>query len=147
MLQAFLADRFQLRIHRESRVLPVYALVAVSKKSKLIPEQAPCLVIPGRAGGPATTLRKTDDSPMPWSFDVEVLAVQAGQPVIDQTGRTGSGYCTIDGVSPLTALLYELDSSASIFIAVEDAWGMKLEPKKAPVDVIVIDQVKRPSEN
>jgi uncharacterized protein (TIGR03435 family) len=150
MLQAFLSDRFQLRIHHESRLVPVYALVPLKKGVKLIPnkDKALCPVIPGRKEALAS-LRKRDDSPLPWSFSAEQVAVRAQQPVIDETGLDGdAAYCTDDGADPLLALLFEMSGDrASVFTAVEEKWGMKLESKKAPVDVVVIDKVERPSAN
>ena len=148
MLQAFLADRFQLRIHHESRQLSVYSLVAAKNGAKLIPDKAPCLVVPGVGGNAPRTRPKTDDAPLPWPFYAEFLAGRARQPVIDETGLDrGGGYCTADGVDPLLALMFAMQDGASVFTAVEEKWGMKLESKKAPVDVIVIDKVERPSEN
>jgi uncharacterized protein (TIGR03435 family) len=148
MLQAFLADRFQLRIHHESRMLPVYSLVVAKQGVKLIPNKAPCLGVPGVGDGNAPgTPRKRDDSPLPWSFYVEQLSVYAHQPVIDETGLDGGGYCTRDGVDPLKAVLFETRTGASVFTAAEEKWGMKLESKKAPVDVVVVDKVEKPSEN
>ncbi len=149
MLQAFLADRFQLRIHHESRLLPVYALVPSKKAVKLIPNKAPCLARPGHKEL-STTARQSDDPPLPWSFSVEQVAVRAQRPVIDETGLDAdAGYCTADGESPLLAVLFEMYAGdpVSVFTAVEEKWGMKLESKKAPVDVVVIDRVEKPAEN
>ena len=72
--------------------------------------------------------------------------------MIDETGLDGGDYCTADGKSPILALMEEAfgndgTGGSSIFTAVEDTWGMRLEPKKAAVDVLVIESVTRPSEN
>lgn len=127
MLQTLLAERFHLRLHRETRLLPVYALVIEKNGSKLIADQKSCPKVQGR-----TRPIRTD-------------------PVIDETGLTGVSYCTADGESPLVANLLATDAShgpgSSIYTAVEEKWGMKLEPKKAPMDVLVIDSVERPSAN
>jgi uncharacterized protein (TIGR03435 family) len=148
MLQAFLADRFQLKIHHESRLLPVYSLVAAKTGVKLIPNRAPCPVVPGVSNRNApTTQPKREESPLPWSFYAEQLSVRANAPVIDETGLDGGGYCTADGGDPLFAILFEMQSGASVFTAAEEKWGMKLESKKASVDVVVIDKVERPTEN
>jgi len=148
MLQAFLADRFQLRIHHETRLLPVYELFALNKGIKVVPAKGPCVVVPANEGHAARTLSDTEDPPLPWAFYVETLAISAHQPVIDKTGlEGGDGYCTENGVDPLRALSRGLGGAGSVFNAVEEAWGMKLEARKAPVDVIVIDKVEKPSEN
>jgi uncharacterized protein (TIGR03435 family) len=148
MLQALLTDRFQLRVHHESRPLRVYSLVAAKNGVKLLPNKIPCLAVPGvRDGNAASTSRHRDDDPLPWSFNAELLFTYAGRPIIDETGLDGSGYCAVDGVDPLLAVMVEMADGASLFTAVEEKWGMKLEPKTAPVDVLVIDKVERPSEN
>jgi uncharacterized protein (TIGR03435 family) len=92
----------------------------------------------------------------------------AGRPVIDKTGLDAQFYCTPDGLDALTAVMFLIgptgggrggnpqDRSAipsadsagpSVFTAVEEKWGLKLDAQKAPVDVLVIDHVDRPSEN
>jgi uncharacterized protein (TIGR03435 family) len=149
MLQAFLADRFRLRIHNENRLLPVYALMPAKKGVRLIPSKAPCLARPGQKDVP-TTARQSDDPRLPWSFDVEQVAARAERPVINKTELdVESGYCTVDGENPLLAVLFDMYSGdrVSVFTAVEEKWGMKLESDKAPVDVMVVDQVERPSGN
>jgi uncharacterized protein (TIGR03435 family) len=151
MLQAFLADRFQLRIHHETRTLSVYALVPAKKGVKLVPANGPCRLVPGYDGQPPKTRPETAEPPLEWAFYAQSVSIFAHhQPIIDETGLDGSGrYCTADGVDPTRALAFDIGGSPSlaVFDAVEDAWGMKLESKKAPVDVIVIDKVEKPSEN
>jgi len=87
-----------------------------------------------------------------------------GRPVIDKTGLTEFAYCTLEGYDPLAVVIRQLapggprgappvpnagadPGSVSIFTFVEDKWGLKLEPQKGPVDLLVIDHVERPSEN
>ncbi len=151
MLQAFLADRFRLRIHHQNRLLSVYALVPGKKGIKLIrnKDAASCPVIPGRKEAPKAPRRRNDPA-LPWSFAAEQVAVRAQQPVVNETGLDGdASYCTVDEEDPLLAIMFAMGSGdgASVFNAVEDKWGMKLESKKASVDVVVIDQVEKPSEN
>ena len=146
MLQTLLADRFQLRIHHESRVRPVYSLVAAKSGIKLVRDAAPCLGM-AREGDPSKGSRRRDDAPFPWAFFAEQLSTYAHQPVVDETGLDGSGYCTADGKSPILALGLAMQSGGSVFAAVEEQWGMKLESKTASVDVVVIEKVERPSEN
>jgi len=67
--------------------------------------------------------------------------------VIDETGLDGVDYCTADGKNPTMAIEQEIFDGASVFTAVEDKWGMRLESKKAQVDILVIESVTRPSEN
>jgi uncharacterized protein (TIGR03435 family) len=177
MLQTLLADRFQLRLHHETKELPVYALVPAKNGPKLKPTTGPCSP-PGAAGGGGdrdgnkgggTGTPGGDEAAaflFSWERLPEMLSGLAGRPVIDKTGFEGR-YCTLDGQEPLVAVMGapqmgpgagrgreprsaspDADSGgASIFTAVEEKLGLKLEPQKGPVDILVIDSVARPSEN
>jgi uncharacterized protein (TIGR03435 family) len=143
MLQTLLADRFQLKFHREKRELPAYILTIARNGSKL----KPC---------------KPEDDGLTfyssWERIPEMLGHFTERPVFDKTGFEGH-YCTADGDEPFEALDMrglatarpgrggDPDSVVSIFSEVQQKWGMKLEPQKAPVDVLVIDHVSRPSAN
>ena len=143
MLQSVLAERFQLRIHHETRELPVYALVAGKNGVKVLPNQSPCRN--GRAT--AQSSNSASEYQFPWAFFAGVLSSNTDRPVVDETGLDGVGYCTADGQSPTLAIVLEMDRGSSVFTAVADKWGMRLEPKKSQVDVLVIESVTRPSEN
>jgi uncharacterized protein (TIGR03435 family) len=198
MLQTLLADRFQLKLHHETRELPVYALVVGKNGPKLAPRRDPCtlpgLVVrdgPGRGGntggderGGAGAGRDAKDGDkkggdkggggkdlgfiQTWAIIPEILSGMTDRPVIDRTGLEEPAYCTLDGQDPLMTVIMQVgplgggrggdpenrtaipdpgSTGASIFTAVEEKWGLKLEPQKAPVDVLVIDRVERPSEN
>lgn len=140
MLQALLADRFQLKLHHETRELPVYALVAAKNGPKLTPMRDACSV-PGLAGGDGGRGGGGGDDG--WKHLLDMLSVSQGGAVIDRTGLEGR-YCTLDGQEPLMAVT---DADSTIFTAVEEKLGLKLLPQKGPVDVLVIDSVERPSEN
>ncbi len=173
MLQTLLADRFQLKIHRETRELPVYALVVGRNGPKLAPSETPCDFPPppgggaGRGGGKKGGLGERSltllDS---WALIPELIGGRVDRPVLDKSGLTASTYCTLDGLNPLAVVLRELgpgasgrggasarppdaadDPGASIFTVIEEKWGLKLEKQKGPVDILVIDHVDRPTEN
>jgi len=144
MLQTLLAERFQLKIHHETRDLAAYALTIAKGGSKLKPCDA-------------------DDDPRKafrdaWEQIPEHLGLFTDRPVFDKTGYQGH-YCTSDDDAPMFALdvggllpgrggrAPESEFSTNIFTEVQQKWGMKLEPQKGPVDVIVIDHVSRPSAN
>jgi uncharacterized protein (TIGR03435 family) len=160
MLQTLLTDRFQLKLHHETKELPAYALTVVKGGPKLTPSpKGPCDNQPGRAA---------EDPNLPfltsWERVPEMLSMFADRPVFDKTGLEGH-YCTADGQEPLFALdmrglaggrgrgavtspaAADSDSGVSIFSEVQRKWGMKLEAQKGPVDVLVIDHVARPSAN
>ena len=77
-------------------------------------------------------------------FLAGMLQQPAGRPVMDKTGLTGSYDIKLDfSPDPSTD-----DSLPSIFTALQDTLGLKLEPQKIPVEVLVIDTVNRtPTEN
>lgn len=103
-----------------------------------------------------------------WIHVPEMLGDRLDRPVVDQTGFDAPAYCTASGDAALITLSRQLgpggggrggdpqnrtalpdadSTDPSVFSAVEDLWGLKLEARKAAVDVIVIDRVERPSEN
>jgi uncharacterized protein (TIGR03435 family) len=185
MLQRLLADRFQMKIHHESKELPVYALVVGKNGPKLKPTMVACGLPEAPGGGEGRGAGKVRDGATKggangrgggaltllnsWALMPEMLSMFADRPVVDKTGLQESAYCTLDGQDPLFSVIMlvgpgagggrggdqqartaipDADSTgASIFTAVEEKWGLKLEPQKAPVDVLVIDHVERPSEN
>jgi uncharacterized protein (TIGR03435 family) len=178
MLQTLLADRFQLKIHHETKELPVYALVIAKNGPKLTPAQKPCLAPPIPGGGGATKggggpAGGGGGDPMgefirSWERVPEMLSMMTDRPVIDKTGFEGA-YCTSDGQDPLLAVMMQVapaggrggrgaspdraaipdadSGGSSVFTVVQEKWGLKLEPQKGPVDILVIDHVERPTEN
>jgi len=158
MLQALLAERFQLKVHHETRDLPVYALVVGKGGSKL--KRAPA--------GQTCDGDALEDDPAAafhtsWDLVPEQLGMFAGRPVIDQTGMSGH-YCTADGSDAMSALdmraimggrggrrgapeTDEGDSAANVFSEVQQKWGLRLAAQKGSAGVVVIDHVERPSAN
>jgi uncharacterized protein (TIGR03435 family) len=136
MFQTLLADRFKLRFHRETRDIQAYVLT-VDKggpKFKQSDSEDP-FDIPVK-GGP-TGLIGTRVSMERWSYD---LAQWLRVPVVDNTGLPGYYDFKFDW-RPWTP------DDASIFSALREQLGLKLEARKAPVEVFVIDSVMRPEEN
>ena len=120
MLQTLLADRFQLKLHHETRVIPVYALVGAKNGPRLTPipqeeGKPPALACEGggsggrsgnqgdeRGGGAATPIDNLGFL-RSWDSMSDILSMFADRPVIDKTGFKGP-YCTRDGQDPLVAL-------------------------------------------
>ncbi len=151
MLQTLLSERFKLRIHRETKELPVYALVVAKNGPKLNATPDACrngASGPGApAGGGATAFLFS------WERLPEMLTQFTDRPVIDRTGLDGH-YCTPDGKEALLAVTTQLTpvgrggdvGGLSIFTTIEEL-GLKLEAEKGPVEILVIDGVERPSDN
>jgi bla regulator protein BlaR1 len=141
MLQTLLADRFQLRIHREMKEMPVYALVVARGGPKVKPPDLSKTGMRTMAG--ATGIHITA-----WQGSMEKLAdqlsVTAERPVLDKTGLLGDYAFTL-AFTPLTGAV---DSDIpSMSTALEEQLGLRLEPQRAPLEIIVIDNAERPSPN
>lgn len=135
-MQALLADRFQLAIRHETREMPVYHLVIARKDGRLGPKlveskgcEEPCgKVESSRSGLKATQFRIQGLA--------ELLASQLQRPVIDQTNLRA----TFD-------FDLSLSDDRSIFTALQEDLGLKLESAKGPVEMIVIEKAEKPTEN
>jgi uncharacterized protein (TIGR03435 family) len=139
MLQALLADRFGLKIHHEAKDLPIYELT-IAKGGCKMKQTAP-----DSGGGNAVY---SSGKITAHSISVESLAVNlsftVGRVIVNKTGLEGGYDLTLeyapDGADAS-------DPRPSIFTALEEQLGLKLVPAKGPVDVIVVDQIERPTAN
>jgi len=140
MLQALLADRFKLRVHHETREGPVYQLVVAKGGFKL--KDAPDSEHEGGYswGNGEIQVRKGPIGSLAFS-----LSDLLGRTVIDKTGLTGK-YDIALKWTPDEQQSAD-DAGPSLFTALEEQLGLKLEPAKGPVDVFIIDHVEKPSEN
>jgi uncharacterized protein (TIGR03435 family) len=149
MFQPVLADRFQLKAHYEDRQLPAYALVVAKGGAKLIAVQPS----PGSDGhfnpggiqgtGPGQITGKAAGM----SSLASLLSVLIGRPVIDRTGLADHYNFTLQYAPPQASTDSQLDQGPSIFTAVTDQLGLKLESTKAPVPVLIVDHIDHPTEN
>jgi uncharacterized protein (TIGR03435 family) len=148
MLQTLLADRFQLKVHRETRDTPVYELVVGKNGPKKLKEvAADAKEEEGNATGGFTTGRMhTETAKGTMDQLARMISLTAGRPVIDKTGLTGFYKYTLDWLSANRPP--EPDSDLpSMFTAVQEQLGLKLESTKAPVEMLIVDHAERPSEN
>jgi bla regulator protein blaR1 len=157
MIQKLLADRFQLKFHFEKRDLPVYAIRIAKTGAKMIKSQDDPKGLPGfyfgrAASGTTLTFRNS-----PLSQIAAVLQNTLDKPVVDQSGLSekydftltftpDAAQAVIIGGAPPPAA-DNPDAAPDLFAAVQQQLGLKLESTKAPVDVMVIDRVEKPSEN
>jgi uncharacterized protein (TIGR03435 family) len=142
MLRSLLADRFQLKFHRETRETPVYELVLGKGGPKLKP---PDPAGHGFVQGTATGLHMEAPNGTMAQLTTQ-LSVTAGRPVIDKTGLTEHYAFTLDWFPANRDP--EPDSNVpSMFTAVQEQLGLKLESGKAQIEMFVIDHVEKPSEN
>jgi uncharacterized protein (TIGR03435 family) len=167
MLQALLADRFALKAHTETKDGPVYFLV-VGKNGFRMQDAKPdaALQLAGPDGGGLTGVirleRGTGDGTKAIATSVNIpyltryFSQLLRRPVLDKTGLTGIYDFTLDfvpdaGQTPATTNADDNtlppDPGASIFTAVQQQLGLKLDPGRGPVETLVIDHVERPSGN
>ena len=148
MLRALLAERFKLVARRESREQPVYALTR-ARDERLGPaiKEAALDAAPRQRSGP----NRLEITNHPISRLVSSLSVLVGQVVIDRTGLTGSYDLVLEfspelpgvpGQRPFT------DSSLpSIFTALQEQLGLKLDPSRGPVPVLLVERAEMPTED
>jgi uncharacterized protein (TIGR03435 family) len=138
MLQALLAQRFHLKVHRESKVLPVYALVVSSGGLKIRPSSH------GQEGRSSMSDGHWEAHATPLSS----LALSLGgldRPVVDETGVSDAFDFTLDWAVDEE---HETAGLPSLRVAVEEKLGLKLKPCNRPIDMLIIDHIdKHPSAN
>jgi uncharacterized protein (TIGR03435 family) len=163
MLQTLLADRFQLKFHKETRELPVYELVVAKGGQKLQetrPDGPPVAGPRGESLGRGTMVvgrGQLAGSGMTMAQLSTMLANTLGRTVIDKTGLTGNydvklswtpepGQGGLLGGAPPPPAPVDPDATApSIFTAIQEQLGLKIDSGKGPVDVYVIDRVEKPA--
>jgi bla regulator protein blaR1 len=155
MLQALLADRFNLKVHRETRQLPIYALTVAGKRAKLQqakagePELGP-VFRPVEYPNGETTLQMTVQNQSLQEV-ANVFSIFFDRPVLDRTGLKGKFDFEIEYEQnkdvPALALPGAELVGPALFTAFQEQAGLKLQPTKGPVEVLVIDHADRPSEN
>ncbi len=148
MLQNLLADRFQLKVHRSTRELPVFALVVARNGPKL----KVSVDDPG-APKPRGTLRSGGrkrfefDSWTMASF-ARTLESDVDRPVIDMTGLEGTYDIRLEFAETKSAFGSPDPQAPELFTALTEQLGLKLESRKGPVVLLVVDSASRqPTEN
>src|SRR6185312_6424878 len=142
MTRALLAQRFQLVLRRELREMPVYGLVTAKSGSKL-QELGPN---PGDNVMADIQRGHLSAKKMQMSQLALILGDQMDRPVVDFTGIRGVFDVTLDW-SPESAEPVASDTKPSLALALQEQLGLKLEPRKSPVDVLVVDRAEPPSGN
>ena len=167
MLRNLLEARFQMKLHRESKEMPVYALLPAKKGSKLKPAvvQSPegeiATALPGEGPDGFPKLRmpspgivietkngtaRISGNQTSMAKFADFLSSRTGRPVIDETGLTGT-FSFVLYFTPEGAVAAD-SPEPDIFSALEEQLGLKLEPRRAPVEFLVIDHAEKiPTEN
>jgi uncharacterized protein (TIGR03435 family) len=144
MLQSLLTERLKMKLHRETRDLPVYVLLPGKGAPKVKPASTDGEAT--LAGSPAGISFRNQ----PISRLTFLLTRRMDRPVLDMTGLKGVYDFTVDtsGLGFNGQPPADPTAGPSIFTAVQDNMGLLLEARKAPVETLVIDHVERiPIEN
>ena len=172
-VRALLAERFALQVHRETRTQSVYALQLARRDGSLGPGLTrsaticPALMAAVRRGGgppPPEAQRcgyrgrvgRLESNGMPLSELGLALAPRLGRPIVDQTGLAGTWDLTLTYAAdpaqvPPGTLAADAPAPApnpdapSLFTALQEQLGLRLVSTTAPVEVLVVDRVARPT--
>ncbi|HWE53618.1 MAG TPA: M56 and DUF3738 domain-containing protein [Bryobacteraceae bacterium] len=168
MLQELLADRFDLRIHRERKEMPIYGLLVTKNGPRLEASRGVCFdptagippppTLPGQSpsrpcGGFNNSSGQMLGAGVAMPRFAANLARFTGRTVVDKTELKGSydialRWAPSEGQAWLpTGPLPPDDSQPSIFTALQEQLGLRLEAQRGPVEVLVIDRAEKPSEN
>ena len=149
MKQSLLTDRFSLTLHTETRNLPVYGIVIAKGGVRFQPAKPDAPSRNLMNGGHGSYDMRATRKSMP---DLaEALSHFAGRPVRDRTGLTGTYDYTLQWMredAQSGANEAGLKLLPTLSIAMEEQLGLRLEPRSAPIDMLVIDHAeKAPTEN
>lgn len=139
ILQRLLGERFSLALHRETRQISGYALLPGKNGPKLRPAASPrpfanFRAQSGHAEGTSVSMPDLADRLSRTSFQLD-------RPVVDFTGLTGRYDLTLDW-SPIDKQT-ENAAGPSIFAAIEEQLGLRLEARKMPLEVLIVDHADR----
>ncbi len=143
MLQRMLAERFHLKLHREMRPIPIYALVVANpaKIKEITKEQ-----FDARRRYTSMPEKSPETTMIQMPFLASTLGLRMDRPVLDETKLTG--YYEIATPEWIQVRIADsIEAQAQVFSELESRDGLKLEARKDPFEVLVIDRVERPSPN
>ena len=147
MLRTLLAERFGLRLHRETRELPVYILTKLNEGRSLGPNLRTairdCLPRTACEGGIGGGRAKYTGAEWPNVLQTIAMGLDGGR-LVDRTGLSSGVFDFELNYTPL-GLPMTADSGGDLFTAVRQQLGLKLESGRAPFEVVVIDAVERPT--
>ena len=163
MLQALLEDRFQLKLHRETRDSAVYDLTPAKGGIKIKPsaDQSAAIDGPSATGAPnhgnmRVGAGSLTGNAVTLTLFAKLLSQRLDRPIIDKTNLAGRYDIRLQwtpdpGENPLdpggNVLPLENNSEPSIFAAIQEQLGLELKAARGLVEMLVIDRVERPNEN
>jgi uncharacterized protein (TIGR03435 family) len=168
-LQTLLEDRFKLAVHHETKEVPVFELLPAKGGLKIASKEGSCVVpdprnlprpgepLPHFCGNTGYRPNLIEAYAVPMERFVATLSTVLGRTVIDKSGVTGPVDVHLEftpdevtsgaGADPSTPPAAADLSKPSIFVAIQEQLGLRLQASKTPGDLLVIDHLERPSEN
>lgn len=163
LLQAMLADRFKLVAKLDTREMPAYALVLARQDGQLGPNLKRSTVVCAGRGAPPADAASPGPGPAPvpcgprpggpgrfvfvgsqLSLFSGVLSLSLGRTVIDRTGLTGAYDFDVTYAPPNGPASPD---QPSLFTALQEQMGLKLQPEREMVEVLIVNRIERPTEN
>ena len=167
MLRAMLAERFKLAAHKEDRPRPVYALVVDKggpkfktaslnfRRTGLRPGQVSFSAAPDTQGFKGALTMATvahflsghldrpvqDLTGLQGTYDIDLAWMP--DPGIDRRSPSTHSFATDPASSSSTGIDLPAAPTATLFTAIRDSLGLKLEPRKEPVEMVVVDHLER----
>jgi len=138
MVQSLLEDRFKLKLHHETREMPIYALV-VSRPNGMHAATVDCRAEPNKCRIDSTAGHFSAVA-LDMNNMLSVLSNTVERVVVDRTGLTGSYEVNIDWAPDAT-----VSDKRSIFTALQEQLGLKLESDRVTAEIVVIDSAALPS--
>lgn len=159
MLQSLLEDRFQLKVHREMKELPVYDVTVArgGLKMKLSPDQSPPVRGTGKDGPPrpgevrrgGMRMGSGEIEASAWTVHnfINLLSRQMDRTLVDKTDVQGFYDIKLEWTPDLSGSPPAGSEPPSIFTALQEQLGLKLESAKGLVEVLMIEDARKPAEN
>jgi uncharacterized protein (TIGR03435 family) len=159
MMRKLIEDRFSLKFHREKKELSVYAITVAKGGEKIKKDDTSTVPIPGFGGRPQSGFNVHNGTIAEFASVMQSQFME--MPVVDQTGLGDTRYdfvlkwtpdpsqSTGFGGQPAAAPapVPDADAPPDLFLAMQQQLGLKMGTTKAPVDVMVIDKIDKPTEN
>jgi uncharacterized protein (TIGR03435 family) len=160
MLDKLLADRFSLAYHKDKKELSAYVITVANSGAKIKKEENAAVPVPGFGGPPLRGFNVRNATLAEFASVMQAQFMDS--PVIDQTGLGDTRYTFVlkftpdPGMRPFGAAAgppeappaaTDAEAPPDLFAAMVQQLGLRMEKTKAPVDVMIIDKVDRPSAN
>jgi len=147
LIRKVLAERFGLKLHRETKELAVYAIVVAAGGEKMVRSMGDPNGVPDENDSTSngmTTMRVTNISMSELALMIQFYL---DRPVVDQTGLAGRYDFQLKWTADEARAPTDGSAPPGLFTAIQQQVGLKLEPAKAPAEVLVVDAVERASAN